>query len=67
MMTEVVFTPKYLLESGTIQDIKILIQITIIIKDTRIRETYSGRKLKATCYVLITGSPYCDAEGYPHH
>ena len=35
------------------------------IKDTRIRWTYSGRKRKATGYVLITGSPYCDAEGYP--
>ena len=28
---------------------------------------YSGRKLKETGYVLITGSPYRDAEGYPHH
>ena len=35
------------------------------IKDTRICQTYSGRKRKATGYVLITGSPYCDAEGYP--
>ena len=33
------------------------------IKDTRIRRTYSGRKRKATGYVLITGSPYRDAEG----
>ena len=33
------------------------------IKDTRIRRTYSGRKRKAKCYVLITGSPYRDAEG----
>ena len=31
------------------------------------RRTYSGRKQKATGYVLITGSPYCDAEGSPHH
>ena len=37
------------------------------IKDTRIRQTYSGRKRKATGYVLITGSPYRDAEGSPHH
>ena len=37
------------------------------IKDTRMRRTYSGRKRKATGYVLITGSPYRDAEGYPHH
>ena len=36
------------------------------IKDTRIRWTYSGRKRKATGYVLITGSPYHDAEGYTH-
>ena len=35
------------------------------IKDTRIRRTYSGRKRKATGYVLITGSPYRDAEGSP--
>ena len=27
------------------------------------RWTYSGRKWKATGYVLITGSPYRDAEG----
>ena len=33
------------------------------IKDTRIHWTYSGRKLKAKGYVLITGSPYNDAEG----
>ena len=32
------------------------------IKDTRIRQTYSGRKIKATGYVCITGSPYRDAE-----
>ena len=31
-------------------------------KDTRIRQTYSGRKRKATGYVLLTGSPYRDAE-----
>ena len=37
------------------------------IKDTRMRQTYSGRKRKATGYVLITGSPYRDAEGSPHH
>ena len=37
------------------------------IKDTRIRQTYSGRKRKATGYVLITGSPYSDAEVSPHH
>ena len=30
------------------------------------RWTYSGRKWKATGYVLITGSPYRDTEGYPH-
>ena len=33
------------------------------IKDTIISRTYSGRKRKATGYVLITGSPYCYAEG----
>ena len=33
------------------------------IKDTRIRRTYSGRKRKATGYVYIIGSPYCDAKG----
>ena len=33
------------------------------IKDTRICQTYSGRKRKATVYVYITGSPYRDAEG----
>ena len=32
------------------------------IKDTRIHRTYSGRKRKATGYVLLTGSPYRDAE-----
>ena len=37
------------------------------IKDTIMRRTYSGRKRRATCYVLITGSPYRDAEGSPHH
>ena len=35
------------------------------IKDTRTSWTYSERKINATSYVLITGSPYCDAEGYP--
>ena len=35
------------------------------IKNTKIRQTYSGRKRKSTGYVLITGSPYCDAEVYP--
>ena len=33
------------------------------IKDTRIRQTYSGIKRKSTGYVLITGSPYDDSEG----
>ena len=37
------------------------------IKDRIIHRTSSGRKLKATGYVLITGSPYLDAEGSPHH
>ena len=37
------------------------------IKNTRIRQTYSGRKRKATGYVLTTGSPYRDAEGYPQY
>ena len=32
MMMEVVFSPKYLLESGTTQDIKKLIQIAIMFK-----------------------------------
>ena len=31
------------------------------------RRTYSGRKWKATGYVLITGSPYRDAEESPQH
>ena len=35
------------------------------IKDTRIRWTHSGREKKATGFVLITGSPYRDAEGSP--
>ena len=33
------------------------------IKDAIIRRTYSGRKRKAKGYVLLTGSPYRDAEG----
>ena len=33
------------------------------IRDTRISRTYSGRKIKATGYVYITGSPYRDTEG----
>ena len=37
------------------------------IKDRTIKRTYSGRKRKATGYDLITGSPYRDAEGSPHH
>ena len=37
------------------------------IKDIRIQRTYSGRKRKATGYVSLTGSPYRDAEGSPHH
>ena len=37
------------------------------IKDRIICQTYSGRKRKATGYVLITGSPYRDAEGSTHH
>ena len=28
--------------------------------------THSGRKLKATGYILIAGSPYRDAEVSPH-
>ena len=51
---------KYLFKS-------LLCSKNVFIKDTRIRQTYSGRKRKATGYVLITGSPYCDAEGSPHH
>ena len=35
------------------------------IKDKIIRRKYSGRKRKATGYVLITGSPYRDAERSP--
>ena len=34
------------------------------LKDTRICRTHSGRKRKATGYVLLTGSPYRDALGY---
>ena len=34
------------------------------IKDKIIRRTYSGRKQKATGYVLLTCSPYRDAEIY---
>ena len=37
------------------------------IKYRKIHQTYSGRKRKATGYVLITGSPYRDAEGSPNH
>ena len=37
------------------------------IKDTRMRRTYPGRKLKATGYVLITGSSYRDSEGSPQN
>ena len=33
------------------------------IKDTKTSRTYSGRKQKATGYVLITGSPYRYSEG----
>ena len=33
------------------------------IKNTRTRRTHSGRKRKATGYVLITGSTYHDAKG----
>ena len=33
------------------------------IKDTRIGRTYSLRKRRATCYVYLNGSPYCDAKG----
>ena len=32
------------------------------IKETRIRRKYSGRKQRATGYVYLNGSPYCDAE-----
>ena len=35
------------------------------IKDTRICRTHSGRKRKVTGYVLLSGSPYRDAEGSP--
>ena len=31
------------------------------------RQTYSGIKREAKGYVLITGSPYRDAEGSPNH
>ena len=37
------------------------------IKDRRIRRAYSGKKRKATGYVLLTGSKYRDAEGSSHH
>ena len=33
------------------------------IKDTKIRRTYSGRKLRAAGYVYLNGSPYRYAEG----
>ena len=32
------------------------------IKDTRIRQTYSGIKLRGKGYVYLNGSPYRDAE-----
>ena len=32
-------------------------------KDTRIRQTYSGIKRRATGFVYIKGSPYRDTEG----
>ena len=37
------------------------------IKDRRITWAYSGKKRKATGYVLLTGSKYRDAEGSSHH
>ena len=37
------------------------------IKDRIMNRTSLGRKRKATGYDLITGSPYSDAEGSPHH
>ena len=70
---EVVFSPEYLVESDTTQDINFFIQIAIFflqndcIKDTIMRQKYSGRKRKATGYVLISGSPYLDAEVLTHH
>ena len=72
MMMEVDFSPNNWLERSTIQHIKNLFKSLLCskndyIKATRMRWTYSGRKRKATGYVLITGSPYRDAEGYPHH
>ena len=33
------------------------------IKYTILRQTYSGRKISATGYVYLNGSPYRDAEG----
>ena len=72
MIMEVEFSLNYWLEISTIKYIKNLFKSLLCskndyIKDTRMRRTYSGRKRKATGYVLITGSPYCDAEGSPHH
>ena len=34
------------------------------LKDIRICRTHSGRKINAAGYILITASPYSDAEGY---
>ena len=36
------------------------------IKDKRIRQTYSGIKLRAICYVYLNGSPYHNAKGLSH-
>ena len=39
------------------------VMLNDLIKDTRIRQTYSGRKLRATGFMYLKGSPYRDAEG----
>ena len=36
------------------------------IKDTSMLRTYSGIKQRATGYVYLNGSPYCDAKGSSH-
>ena len=67
MMMEVEFSPNNWLERSTIQNIKNLFKSLLYskndyIKYTIMRREKSVRKLNAIGYVLITGSPYCDAE-----
>ena len=67
-MIGVVFFQNKRLDRDTIQNIKIFIKSILYskndyIKDTRIRRKYPGRKQRATGYVYLKVSSYCDAEG----